>query len=82
MLEGNKTMLGLNDYLAGQLRRYMRDNRDLDDFTRFEQKIKALTPESVNAALRKYFDKSKLVMIYGGDFEKDKKGKPVEKKGF
>lgn len=82
-LEGNRTMLGMNDFLARQLRWYIRDGRDLSDFTDFENKVKALTPEAVNAALRKYFDKTKLVMVYGGDFEK---GKPVdkstEKKGF
>jgi zinc protease len=78
-LEGNKTNLGDNRFLANQLRRYIRDNRDLDDFTFFENKIKGVSLESVNTALRKYFDKSKLVMVYGGDFDK---GKPVEKKGF
>jgi zinc protease len=70
MMEMNRTSLGDNGYLAGLLRRYMRDERPLSDFTNFETKIKALTPEAVNAALRKYFDKSKLVMIYAGDFEK------------
>ncbi len=78
-LEGNKTNLGDNRFLANQLRWYMRDGRDLDDFSFFETKIKGVSLESVNMALRKYFDKSKLVMVYGGDFDK---GKPVEKKPF
>jgi zinc protease len=82
MMEMNRTSLGDNGYLAGLLRRYMRDERPLSDFTNFETKIKALTPEAVNAALRKYFDKSKLVMIYAGDFEKGKTETPGEKKGF
>lgn len=82
-LEGNKTMLGMNDVLARQIRWYIRDGRDLTDFTDFENKVKALTPEVVNAALKKYFDKSKLVMVYSGDFEKGKStDKPAEKKGF
>ncbi|MBM3415158.1 MAG: insulinase family protein [Bacteroidetes bacterium] len=81
-LEGNKTSLGMNNFLASQLRWYLWDNRDLTDFTLFENKIKALTPEAVNAAMRKYFDKSKLVMVYSGDFEKGKSDKPAEKKGF
>ncbi len=81
-LEGNKTMLGMNDYLAQQLRWYIRDGRDLAEFTDFENKIKGLSLESVNAALRKYFDRTKLVMVYGGDFEKGKTDKPAEKKGF
>jgi zinc protease len=81
-LEGNKTMLGMNDFLARQLRWYIRDNRDLADFTDFESRIKSLSLESVNAALRKYFDKSKLVMVYSGDFDKNKTPEKTEKKGF
>lgn len=81
-LEGNKTSLGMNDFLARQLRWYIRDARDLTDFTNFENKVKALTVEQVNAALRKYFDKSKLVMVYGGDFDKKDPDKTGEKKGF
>ena len=78
-LEGNKTNLGDNRFLANQLRWYMRDDRDLDDFTLFENKIRSVSLEAVNTSLRKYFDKTKLVMVYGGDFDK---GKPVEKKAF
>ena len=72
----------MNDFLARQLRWYMRDDRDLIGFTDFENKIKSVSLEGVNAALRKYFDKSKLVMVYSGDFEKGKTDKPAEKKGF
>ena len=36
--------------------------------------------EKVNAALRRYFDKKKLIMIYGGDFDKGKT--PAEQKAF
>jgi zinc protease len=48
----------------------MKDGRDLDDFTDFENKIKALNVDAVNAAFKKYFDKSKLVSVYAGDFNK------------
>ena len=43
-----------------------------------EQKIKALTPEAVNAALRKYIDPKRLSIVTAGDFEK--KNQPKEKK--
>ncbi|MDE3247398.1 MAG: insulinase family protein [Bacteroidota bacterium] len=69
-LQQNKTILGLNSALANILRSYLRDGRDLDEFTAFEEKIKALDPAAVNAALRKYFDESKLTLIYAGDFNK------------
>jgi zinc protease len=34
-----------------------------------EKKINALTPDTVNAALRKYIDPKKLVIVAAGDFE-------------
>ena len=64
------------------LRNYLINDRDLNQYTDFEGKVKTLSLDAVNAALRKYFDKSKLVMVYGGDFEKGKTDKPKEKKGF
>jgi predicted Zn-dependent peptidase len=32
--------------------------------------MKALNLNQVNAAMKKYFDKSKLVLVYAGDFQK------------
>ncbi len=69
-LEQNKTSLGDNSYLADLLRVYLRDDRNLDDYTGFEARVKALNLATVNAAMRKYFDKSKLVLIFSGDFQK------------
>jgi zinc protease len=69
-LEQNKTSLGDNAYLADLLRVYLRDDRNLDEFTGFEARIKALNLAAVNAAMSKYFDKSKLVLIFSGDFQK------------
>ena len=81
-LEGNKSALGDNGNLAGMLRSYLVNDRDITQYTDMEGKVKALSLEAVNAALRKYFDKSKLVMVYGGDFEKGKTPEKTEKKGF
>ncbi len=69
-LEQNKTILGVNEALAGIIRSYLRDDRNLDDFTNLETKIKSLDLSTVNAALRKYFDLTKLILIYAGDFQK------------
>ena len=82
LLEQNKTAMGGNEFLASQIKNFMRDERDLIEFTNFENKLKALSLDAVNAALRKYFDKSKLVMVYGGDFDKNKTPEKTEKKGF
>ncbi len=70
LMEYRKTLLGLDNYLAYQIIDYMQDGRDLNDFTLFENNTKALRIDAVNAALKKYFDKSKLVLIYAGDFDK------------
>jgi zinc protease len=67
-MQQNKTQLGMNGYIASVLRNYMEDNRDLNDITVLENKVKGLDVKTVNAALNKYFDKSKLVLIYAGDF--------------
>ena len=80
LMEQRRTYLGLNNYLAQQLKNYLRDGKDLESFTKFEQQLSALTVEKVNAALRRYFDKKKLIMIYGGDFDKGKT--PAEQKAF
>ena len=81
-LEQNKTTLGSNENLAAIIRTFLQNDRNLSQFNDFENKVKSLSLEQVNAALRKYFDKSKLVTVYGGDFEKGKTANPTEKKGF
>jgi zinc protease len=43
--------------------------------TKFEAAVEALTPEQVNAAVKKYLDPSKITVIRAGDF----KGKPPVK---
>ena len=70
LMEYRKTILGLDNYLTYQIIDYMENGRDLDEFTDFESKVKALNLNQVNAALKKYFDKSKLVLVYAGDFQK------------
>jgi zinc protease len=82
-LEQNRTTIGDNGAVASIINSYLSNDRDLEDFTRFESKIQALNVDAVNAALKKYFDKAKLVMVYSGDFDKGKSTeKKDEKKGF
>lgn len=78
-LNQRQTLLGSNPNLTGMLKSYMMNGRDLNDFTAFENKIKALKPEAVNNALKKYFNKSKLVKVYAGDFEKNKVEAEIKK---
>ncbi len=69
-LEGNKTTLGVNGAVANLIQQYMRDDRDLTQYTDFENKVKALDLNKVNDALKKYFNTSKLILIFSGDFKK------------
>jgi zinc protease len=38
----------------------------------FERKIRELTPDAVNAALRKYVDAGRMTVVTAGDFKKKK----------
>ncbi len=81
--EQMKSTLGANENLAGLIQSYMLNDRTLDEYEQFQNKVNLLTIDAVNATLRKYFDKSKLVTVFGGDFEKGKTTeKPADKKGF
>jgi len=81
-IEQNKTTLGSNENLASIINFYIATERDLSEYTRFQDKINALTLEAVNGALRTHFNPAKLVTVYGGDFEKGKTTNPTDKKGF
>ena len=80
--EQTKASLGNNASTASLLRSFLMYERDLNEFTQFDKKINELTLEQVNAAMKKYFDRSKLVTVFAGDFEKGKTEAPAEKKGF
>ncbi|MFV5702858.1 M16 family metallopeptidase [Flavobacterium sp. XS2P12] len=69
-LQQRQTMLGTDEFLARQLREYLDENKTFRDYSDYENKVKALDVDKVNAALKKYFDMKKLVLIYAGDFTK------------
>ncbi|MFD2933979.1 M16 family metallopeptidase [Spirosoma flavum] len=56
--------------LAGTLNNYLYLNRTLDWDADFEKKMASLTPEQVNAAMKKHIDPSKISIIKAGDFAK------------
>ena len=56
--------------LSRQLANYLFLNRTLQWDADFEKKIAALTPEQINAAMRRHLDASKLTVIKAGDFAK------------
>ena len=55
--------------LAHRLSSYLFIKRTFAWDTEFEGRIAALTPEQVNAALRRHFDPAKLSLVTAGDFK-------------
>jgi len=64
-----------DNVLTGRLNTYLDLNRTFAWDADFEKKVQALTPEQVNAAVKKYLDYNKLVLVEAGDFEKAAKKK-------
>jgi zinc protease len=57
--------------LAGRLLSHLDSGRTLLTWDKaFETRIQAVTPEAARAALRKYFDPSKVTIVKAGDFAK------------
>jgi len=58
--------------LSSRLNSYLYLDRTLAWDTELERKVQALTPEQVNAAMRKYLTPDKFTIIKAGDFAKAK----------
>ncbi len=56
--------------LAGTLNNYLFLNRTMAFDADLDKKIEALTPEQINAAVKKYIDPAKIVTVKAGDFAK------------
>ena len=69
-LQQRQTMLGTDEFLARQLRDYLDQNKTFKSYSDYEDKVKALDVAKVNAAMKKYFDLQKFILIYAGDFTK------------
>jgi zinc protease len=69
-LQQRQATLGTDEFLARQLREYLDQNKSFKEYSEYEDKVKALDVAKVNAALKKYFDLQKFILIYAGDFTK------------
>ncbi len=65
--------------LAGTLNNYLFSKRDLKWDEEYEKKVMALTPEQINAAMKKHLKLESMNIIKAGDFAKAK-SKAAEKK--
>jgi zinc protease len=70
-LQSRQVSRAQDNELAGRLNNYLFLNRTLAWDEELERKIAALTPEQINAAMRKYIDPSRLVIVKSGDFAKN-----------
>ncbi len=62
--------------LAGKLNSYLDLGRTLKWDAELEAAVMALTPEQINAAMAKYLDPGKMVLIKAGDFAKAQSTEP------
>jgi zinc protease len=59
--------------LAGTLNNYLFIKRDLSWDESFEKKVMSLTPEQINAAMKRHLNPDKISIMKAGDFAKMKK---------
>lgn len=69
-LQSRQTNLSMDNFLSSQFIQYMEQGKTFKDYSDYENKVKVLDLNKVNAALKKYFDVNKFVLIYAGDFTK------------
>ncbi|HTG15208.1 MAG TPA: pitrilysin family protein, partial [Blastocatellia bacterium] len=69
-LQGQQVTRAQDASLARKLAQYRFLDRTLAWDAELEKKISALTPEEINAAMRRFIDPSKITIIKAGDFAK------------
>jgi zinc protease len=69
-LQSRQVSRAQDNELAARLNNYLFLGRTLTWDEELERKVAALTPEQINAAMRRYIDPSKLIIIKSGDFAK------------
>ena len=68
-LQAQKVARSTDTALAGVLTTLRHHDRTMAFEAEFDQKVEALTPDTVNAALKKHLDPKKLVVVTAGDFK-------------
>jgi len=79
-LQSRQVTRAQDNALTSRLNQYQDLNRTMAFDADFEKKLEALTPEQVNAAMKKHVDYAKLTIVKAGDFEKAAQ-KAAEKQG-
>jgi zinc protease len=77
-LQSRQVSRAQDNELASRLNNYLFLGRTLQWDADLEAKIKALTPEQINAAMRRYIDPTKITIVKAGDFEKAAAAAPTK----
>ena len=75
-LQAQKVTRAQDASLAGQLGSRLFTGRTMAFDKAFEARVAALTPEAIGAAMQKYIEPSRLVIVKAGDFAKGKPDTP------
>jgi zinc protease len=70
-LQSRQVSRAQDNELAGRLNNYLFLSRTLKWDADLEARIRALTPEQINAAMRRHINPSKITIIKAGDFAKN-----------
>lgn len=70
-LQSRQVSRAQDNELAGRLNQYLFFKRTLQWDADLDAKLKALTPEEINAAMRRHMDPSKITIVKAGDFAKN-----------
>ena len=69
-LQSRQVSRAQDNELANRLNNYLFIGRTLTFDADLDAKLQALTPEQINAAMRKYVDPAKITIVKAGDFAK------------
>jgi zinc protease len=69
-LQSRQVSLAQDNELASRLNQYLFLKRTLQWDADLDAKLKALTPEGINAAMRRHMDPAKITIVKAGDFAK------------
>ena len=70
-LQSRQVSRAQDNELAGRLNSYLFTGRTLKWDSDLDVMLKALTPEQINAAMRRHIDPSKITIVKAGDFAKN-----------
>ncbi|MGH9904540.1 MAG: M16 family metallopeptidase [Pyrinomonadaceae bacterium] len=70
-LQSRQVSRAQDNELAGRLNGYLFTGRTMQWDADLDAKLKALTPEQINAAMRRHIDPAKITIVKSGDFAKN-----------